>query len=73
MAVRRQLSVAQVSKRLQCSQATIRKLIADGALRASRVTSRTIRVSDVDLEHYLDSRSNLPLRHKADMQSTEGA
>ena len=58
MAVSSQLSVLQVSTKLQCSPSIVRKLIADGALRASRVTPRTIRISDADLQAYLDSRSN---------------
>jgi excisionase family DNA binding protein len=74
MAVTRQLSVLQVSAKLQCSPSTVRKLIADGALRASRVTPRTIRISDTDLQAYLDSRSNVPPGTGASgLQSMEGA
>lgn len=75
MAVTRQLSVSQVSAKLQCSPSTVRKLVADGALRASRVTPRTIRISDTDLQAYLDSRSNLPNGRggASSRQSMEGA
>ena len=37
----------------------VRKLIADGELRASRIGSRTIRVSEADLQAYLDARANV--------------
>ena len=53
------LSVAQVGAKLQCARATVRKLIADGELRASRIRSRTIRVSEQDLKAYLDGRANV--------------
>jgi excisionase family DNA binding protein len=60
MAVPKQLSVAQVSAKLQCAPSTVRKLIAHGALRASRIGSRTIRISETDLQVYLDGRANVP-------------
>jgi len=53
------LSVAQVSARLQCARSTVRKLVADGELRASRISSRTIRVSETDLLAYIDGRANI--------------
>jgi excisionase family DNA binding protein len=59
MAVSRLLSVAQVSAKLQCARSTVRKLIAAGELRASRITSRAIRISAVDLQAYLDARANV--------------
>lgn len=62
MAVSRLLSVAQVSAKLQCARSTVRKLVADGVLRATRVSARTIRISEVDLRAYLDSHANMPAR-----------
>jgi len=62
MAVSRLLSVAQVSAKLQCARSTVRKLVSDGVLRATRVGTRTIRISEVDLRIYLDSRANMPAR-----------
>ncbi len=59
MSVARQLSVAQVSARLRCAKSTIRKLIASRVLRASRIGPRTIRISETDLQAYLDSRANV--------------
>ncbi|MBL8227241.1 MAG: helix-turn-helix domain-containing protein [Bryobacterales bacterium] len=59
MAVPKLLSVAQVSAKLQCARSTVRKLIAAGELRASRVSRRTIRVSELDLQAYLDGRANI--------------
>ena len=59
MPVSKLLSVAQVSAKLQCARSTVRKLVADGKLRASRISSRTIRISEVDIKAYLDSRANM--------------
>jgi excisionase family DNA binding protein len=59
MTVLRLLSVAQVSAKLQCARSTVRKLVADGELRASRISSRTIRISVADLQAYLDCRANI--------------
>jgi excisionase family DNA binding protein len=58
MAVSKLLSVAQVSTRLQCAQSTVRKLVAAGELRAARIGRRTIRISETDLQAYLDGRAN---------------
>ena len=49
----------QVSAKLQCARSTVRKLVAVGVLRASRISSRTIRISEVDLQAYLDGRANM--------------
>jgi excisionase family DNA binding protein len=59
MPVPKLLSLAQVSARLQCARSTVRRLIADGELRASRISSRTIRISEADLQAYLDGRANM--------------
>jgi excisionase family DNA binding protein len=59
MAVPKLLSVAQVSAKLQCARSTVRKLVGEGELRASRISSRTIRISEVDLQAYLDGRANM--------------
>lgn len=58
MPVTKLLSVAQVGAKLQCAPSTVRKLIADGELRASRISSRTIRIAAADLQAYLDRRAN---------------
>ena len=59
MPISKLLSVAQVSAKLQCARSTVRKLIADGELRASRISSRTIRISEADLQVYIDGRANM--------------
>ncbi len=59
MPVSKLLSVAQVSVKLQCARSTVRKLIGDGELRASRISTRTIRISKTDLQAYLDGRANV--------------
>jgi excisionase family DNA binding protein len=59
MPITKLLSVAQVSAKLQCARSTVRRLVADGELRASRISSRTIRISVVDLQAYLDGRANM--------------
>lgn len=73
MPVSKLLSVAQVSARLQCACSTIRKLIADGELRASRISSRTIRISETDLQAYLDCRSNVSATAVASAKAREVA
>lgn len=72
MPVSRLLSVAQVSAKLQCARSTVRKLVADGELRASRISSRTIRISEVDLQSYLDGRANMSVTVAASAR-TNGA
>ena len=59
MPVSKLLSVAQVSAKLQCARSTVRKLVADGELRASRISSRAIRISEEDIQAYLDVRANM--------------
>ncbi len=59
MPVSKLFSVAQVSAKLQCARATVRRLVADGELRASRISRRTIRISEADLQAYLDGRANM--------------
>jgi excisionase family DNA binding protein len=54
------LSVAQLSAKLQCARSTVRKLVVNGELHASRISHRTIRVSESDLQAYLDSRATYP-------------
>ena len=72
MPIPRQLSVAQVSAKLQCAKSTVRKLVADGSLRASRIGSRAIRISEADLQAYLDSRANMPAPTEAPRTPAEG-
>jgi len=59
MPISKLLSVAQVSAKLQCARSTVRKLVADGELRAARISSRTIRISEADIQVYLDGRANV--------------
>ena len=59
MPVSKLLSVAQVSAKLQCARSTVRKLVADGELRASRIGTRTIRISEADIQAYLNGRANM--------------
>jgi excisionase family DNA binding protein len=62
MPVSKLLSVTQVSAKLNCAQSTIRRLVAGGELRASRISSRTIRISEADLHAYLESRASVPAK-----------
>jgi excisionase family DNA binding protein len=63
----------RVSAKLQCARSTVRKLIADGELRASRISSRTIRASEADLQGYLDGRANMSASAAASARITEAA
>jgi hypothetical protein len=51
----------------------VRKLIADGELRASRISSRTIRISTADLQAYLDGRANMSAPAAGSARVTEAA
>jgi excisionase family DNA binding protein len=73
MKVAKLLSVAQVSSRLQCAYSTVRKLIADGELRASRISSRTIRISEADLQAYLDGCANMSVPGTSSAKTNGGA
>lgn len=72
MPISKLLSVAQVSAKLQCAQSTVRKLVADGVLRASRISARTIRISEADIQAYVDSRANMSAATAPSAKFTEG-
>jgi excisionase family DNA binding protein len=71
MPVSKLLSVAQVGAKLQCARSTVRKLIAEGELRASRISNRTIRIATADLQAYLDRRANTPVPTGTPREATE--
>jgi excisionase family DNA binding protein len=73
MPVSRLLSVAQVSAKLQCARSTVRRLVADGELRASRISRRTIRISEADLRAYLDGRANMSVPTAASAKANGAA
>lgn len=52
------LTVSQVAKYLQISDKTVRRLIADGKLTASKVGGRSWRIKKTDIEKYLDKHTN---------------
>ncbi len=54
-------SITQVSRELNVSENTTRRLIKSGQLRASRVGDQW-RVFRPDLEVYLEARANVPSR-----------
>jgi len=60
MPVSKLLSVTQVSVKLQCAKSTVRRLVADGLLRAFRIGRRSIRISEGDLQAYLEVGANMP-------------
>ena len=72
MPVSKLLSVAQVGAKLQCARSTVRKLIADCELRASRISTRTIRIAAADLQAYLDSRANTSVPAGASVRTNGG-
>jgi excisionase family DNA binding protein len=51
-------TVAQAAKYLQLSVKTVRGLISDGRLRASRVSNRSWRIKKTDIEAYLNVHTN---------------
>jgi hypothetical protein len=56
----RQLSLAHVSAKPQCTKSRVRELVAEGLLQASCIALRSIRISEADLQAYLDARANVP-------------
>ncbi len=52
------LTIAQAASYLQLSDKTIRRLIADNHLIASKVGNRTWRIRMQDIENYLNAHAN---------------
>ena len=52
------LTVAQTAKYLQLSEKTVRRMIGDGRLQASKLNNRTWRIRTCDIDSYLASTSN---------------
>ncbi|MBQ4568099.1 MAG: DNA (cytosine-5-)-methyltransferase [Desulfovibrio sp.] len=55
------LTVAQTAKYLQLSEKTVRRMIGDGILQASKLSKRTWRIRTSDIDSYLSSTSNFPI------------
>ena len=55
------LTVAQTAKYLQLSEKTVRRMIGEGALQASKLSNRTWRIRTCDIDSYLSSTSNSQL------------
>jgi excisionase family DNA binding protein len=52
------LTVAQTAKYLQISEKTVRRLISDGRLPASKISNRTWRIKTSDIDEYIQANSN---------------
>ena len=50
------LTIRQAAERLQVSTKTILRRIDDGSLPCVRLGARTIRIRDVDLNNYINSK-----------------
>lgn len=50
------LSYKQVAKKLNASERTIMRLVANGELKATRLSSRTIRIFDADLNAFIEGK-----------------
>lgn len=55
------LTVAQTAKYLQLSEKTVRRMIGEGTLQASKLSNRTWRIRTCDIDSYLSSTSNSQL------------
>ena len=53
------LTVSQAAKYLQLSEKTIRRLIGDNRLPASKISSRTWRIKTSDIDEYIKVNSNV--------------
>ncbi len=58
----RMMSVQEAADWLNVSEKTVRRAIEAGALQASRI-GRQWRISPEDLRHFVEGRSNAPVRH----------
>lgn len=67
------LTVAQTAKYLQLSEKTVRRMIGDGTLQASKLSNRTWRIRTCDIDSYLSSTSNsqLELEVFSDVKTAE--
>ena len=54
------LTIAQTAEYLQLSIKTIRRLISDNKIRASKVSDRSWRIRKSDLDAYIQENSNFP-------------
>lgn len=52
------LTVAQTAKYLQLSEKTVRRLVSDGRLPASKISNRTWRIKTSDIDEYIQANSN---------------
>ena len=52
------LTVSQVAEYLQISEKTVRRLIANGEIKASKVGGRSWRIKKSDIEQYLNANTN---------------
>ena len=53
-------TVAQTAEYLQLSIKTIRRLVSDNKIRASKLSNRSWRIRKSDLDAYIQENSNLP-------------
>lgn len=53
-------TVAQTAEYLQLSIKTIRRLISDNRIRASKLSNRSWRIRKSDVDAYIQENSNLP-------------
>ena len=52
------LTVSQTAKYLQLSEKTVRRLISDNRLPASKISNRTWRIKTSDIDEYIQANSN---------------
>jgi len=52
------LTVSQVAEYLQISEKTVRRLITNGEIKASKVGGRSWRIKEHDIEQYLNANTN---------------
>ena len=53
-------TVTQAAEYLQLSIKTVRRLIADNKLRASKISDRSWRIKKDDIEYYYQANTNQP-------------
>jgi DNA (cytosine-5)-methyltransferase 1 len=53
------MTVSQTAKYLQLSDKTVRRLIKDGRLSASKISDRSLRIRTSDVDAYIQAHTNV--------------
>jgi excisionase family DNA binding protein len=60
------LTIAKTAEYLQFSIKTVRRLISNNKIRASKLSNRSWRIRKYDVDAYIMENSNLPNKHESE-------